>query len=239
MYQTMKRIKRMQADHIYLIEGAVTANSSFFENEVDCKDFMRLADKHLGEYLWINSFQNNRDGWVMIITTKSAQTIRDAYHLRRSRSKKCKPSCAHYEIWRMLSDQIRILLSSYVKMTNASTGRTGGKVRGNYKRYIFESVEEVKQMKETLSKQKYDQSQELKRYRSSKKLFSVKSKELKRSIYMSCARLSSVSNVLKLGLNCLNLAGLMMDVLRHLVHATFDHHFPPDLLIYRTIEGQP
>ena len=228
----------MQAEHIYLIEGAVTANSSFFENEADCKDFMRLADKHLGEYLSINSFQNNRDGWVMIITTKSAQNIRDAYHLRRSRSKKCKASCAHYEIWRILSDQIRILLSTFVKLTNENSGRTGGKVRGNYKRYIFESVEEVEQMKQTLSQQKYDQSQELKRYRASKKLFCIKNKQLKRSIYMSCARLSSTINVRKLGLGCLNLAGLMINVLRHVVQSTFDHHFPPDLLIYQTIDGQ-
>ena len=141
----MKRIKKMQAEHIYLIEGAVTANSSFFENESDCKDFMRLADKHLGEYLSINSFQNNRDGWVMIITTKSAQEIRQAYDLRRVKSKKCKAGCAHYEIWRILSDQIRILLSTYVKITNATSGRRGGKVRGNYRRYVFESVAEVEQ----------------------------------------------------------------------------------------------
>ena len=225
----MKRIKKMHAEHIYLIEGAVTANSSFFENEADCKDFIRLADKYLGEYLWINSFQNNRDGWVMIITTKSVQTIRDAYHLRRSKSKKCKAGCAHYEIWRILSDQIRILLSTYVKSTNKKSGRTGGKVRGNYKRYIFESVEEAEQMKQKLSKQKHDQSQELKRYRPSKKLFSIKKRQLKRSIYMSCARLSSISNVRKLGMSCLNLAGLVISVLRYLVQSTFDHHFPPGL----------
>ena len=234
----MKRIKRMQAEHIYLIEGAVTANSSFFENEADCKDFMRLADEHLGAYLSINSFQNNRDGWVMIITTKSTQAIRTAYRLRRARSKKCKAGCAHYETWRILSDQIRILLSTYVKNTNQKSGRRGGKVRGNYKRYVFESVEEVEQMKQTLSKQKYDQSQELKRYRPSKKLFSIKNKQLKRSIYMSCARLSTNSNIRKLRLNCLNLAGLIRDVLRHLVQSTFDYHFPPGLLIYQSIEGQ-
>jgi len=65
----------------------------------------------------------------MIITTKSAEAIRTAYDNRRKQSKKCNEDCAHHEIWRMLSDQIRILLSTYVKATNENTGRTGGKVR--------------------------------------------------------------------------------------------------------------
>jgi hypothetical protein len=221
----------MQAEHIYLIEGAGTANSPFFENEAHCHAFLKLADKHLGAFLSINSFQNNRDGWVMIITTKSAETIREAYRLRRAKSKKCKVSCAHHEVWRMLSDQIRIMLSTFVKSTNAKSGRTGGKVRGNYKRYVFENVDEVEQMKETLSKQNHDQSQTLKRYSPSKKLFNVKNKQMKRSIYMCCARLTTASRVRKLGLRCLHLAGLIRNVLRHLVQATFDHHFPPDLLL--------
>ena len=77
----------------------------------------------------INCFQNSRDGWAMIITTKSAEAIRSAYEDRRKQSKKCKENCAHHEIWRMLSDQIRIMLSTYVKATNENTGRTGGKVK--------------------------------------------------------------------------------------------------------------
>ena len=198
----MKQIKKMQANHLYLIQGASGANSSFFENEADCKIFMSLADEHLGDYLSIIGFQNNRDGWVMIIKSKLEDEIRQAYRLRRKRSNKCRPSFEHHEVWRILSDQVRIMLSTYVKRTNAKSGRTGGKVRGNYKRFVFESAEEVEQMKQTLMSLEYDQSQNLKRYRPSKKLFSVKKKRLRKSAYMSCARLTHANVARKLGLRC-------------------------------------
>jgi len=187
----MKPIKQMQANQLYLIEGASVANSPFFESEVDCKLFLSLADKYLADYMSINCFQNSRDGWAMIITTRSAEAIRSAYENRRKQSKKCNEDCAHHEIWRMLSDQIRILLSTYVKATNENTGRTGGKVRGKYKRFVFESVEEAEAIKEKLLNLKYDQAQELKRYQPSKKLYRVKKRQKKQSIYMGCALLKS------------------------------------------------
>jgi len=219
-------VKQMQANQLYLIEGASVANSPFFESELDCKLFLSLADKYLANYLSINCFQNSRDGWAMIITTKSAEVIRTAYERRRKQSKKCNEDCAHHEIWRMLSDQVRILLSTYVKATNGNTGRTGGKVRGKYKRFVFESVEEAEAVKEKLLKLKYDQAQELKRYQPSKKLYRVKNRQKKQSIYMGCALLKSRKMVRKLGMKCLDLAGSTIDVLRQLVKTTFNFHFP-------------
>jgi len=227
-------IKQMQADQLYLIAGASVANSPFFENEADCKLFLSLADKYLADYLMINCFQNNRDGWVMIITTNSAEAIRTAYDNRRKQSKKCNEDCAHHEIWRILSDQIRILLSTYVKATNENTGRIGGKVRGNYKRFVFESVEEAETVKQELLELKYDQAQELERYQPSNDLYRFESKK-RQSIYMGCAQLESKKQlVLKLGMRCLEIAGSAINVLRQLVKSTFDFHFPFDPPILST-----
>jgi len=227
-------IKQMQANQLYLIEGASVANSPFFESEADCKLFLSLTDRYLADYLFINCFQNSRDGWAMIITTKSVEAIRSAYENRRKQSKKCKEDCAHHEIWRMLSDQIRIMLSTYVKATNENTGRTGGKVRGKYKRFVFESVEEAEAVKEELLKLKYDQAQELKRYQPSKELYRVKNRQKKQSIYMGCALLKSKEMLRKLGMRCLDLAGSAINVLRQLVKTTFNFHFPLDPPILST-----
>jgi len=216
-------IKQMQANQLYLIEGTSVANSPFFENEADCKLFLSLVDKYLADYVTINCFQNSPDGWAMIITTKLAEAIRTAYKNRRKQSKKCKEHCAHHEIWRILSDQIRILLSTYVKATNENTGRKGGKVRGNFKRFVFESVEEAETVKEELLKLKYDQAQELERYQPSNELYCFKNKE---SIYIGCERLESKKLLHKLGMRCLDLAGSKIDVLRKLVRTTFNLHFP-------------
>jgi len=95
-----------------------------------------------------------------------------------------------------------------------------------YKRFVFESVKEAEAVKEELLKLKYDQAQELKRYQPSKKLYRVKNRQKKQSIYMGCALLKSSEIVCKLGMRCLDLAGSALVVLRQLVKTTFDFHFP-------------
>lgn len=226
----MIEIQQMQANHMYLIEGKSAANSSFFEDERDCKDFMQLAEKYLGAFVSINSFQNKKDGWAMIISTKSEEAIRATYKRRRSKSKKCKKAFEYHEVWRMLSEQVRIWQSTFVKLSNQKTGRTGGKVSAKYRRYLFETVEEAEEMREKLSKRSYDQAQPIKRYRASKKLFRIKKKVMRKSIYLSCGLLKMKKNIVKLGLRCLDLSVFMSDVLRRLIKKTINHHFPKNSL---------
>lgn len=211
---------------MYMIQGASVANSPFFETEADCKLFLRLADRFLSRYLKINSFQNNRDGWAMIITTRSISDITGAYLERRAKSDKCKKEFEFTEVWRMLSDQIRIFLSTFVKATNHQTRRVGAKVRCRYKRFVFESAEEAKAKAESLAKEYYDQAQPRKRYRPSKKLCKLRKRMLRTSLYMSCALLDSVDKVRELGLGCLDLGVFVNDIARQIVSRTLNHHFP-------------
>lgn len=221
----MRKIKEMQAEHLYLIRGASGANSPFFENEGDCKLFLELADRFLQDYLHIASFQNNRDGWIMIIRTKSAIDIKRAYYTRRGLSKKCKKEFEYTEIWKILSDQIRIFLSTYVKVTNARTGRVGGKVRSRYERFVFESEEEALKICDMLEREYYAQVQPLKRYRPSKRLHKIRRKLLRTSIYMSCALLRMPGKLRELGLRCLDMTVFSNNVARHLISRTLQHHF--------------
>ncbi len=216
----------MAAGHVYLIRGASVANSPFFETEDDCKLFLQYADRFLKSYMTINLFQNNRDGWAMIISTKSSEEIRCAYKERRAKSKKCKATCRHTEVWRMLSDQVRILLSTYVKATNQKTGRKGGKVRCSYERFVFESAEEVQEVQVRMEKQRYDQQQPRKRYRPARKLHKIRKKLLQSSPFLSCAPMDVMEKIGELGVSCLDLVALVGDVLRYLVQVTFHHHFP-------------
>lgn len=211
---------------MYLIRGASTANSSFFEKLSDCKLFLALADRYLGRFLTINSFQNNRDGWAMIITTRSADEIKRAYLARRAKSKKCNKQFEFKEVWRMLSDQVRILLSTYVKMTNSETRRSGGKVRCRYQRFAFESAEEAERMKQLLETEVYDQAQEVKRYRPSVWMSSIRARMIKTSVYVSSALLNCAEKVAELGMRCLDAGGFYQDVVRLLVNRTLHHHFP-------------
>lgn len=222
----MKPIKMMQAEHMYLIRGSSTANAAFFEKEADCKLFLELADRILGKFMSINSFQNNRDGWAMIITTKSADAIRKAYKARRKKSKTCKRKHAFKEVWRMLSDQVRILLSTYVKKTNHETGRTGSKVRRRYERFVFESEEEAKNMRDLLESEIYSQAQPVKAYRPKKHRHSIRKKLIKKSLYISSALLYAAKKLRKVGLGILDLGVFSLNVVREVIRATLDHHFP-------------
>lgn len=216
----------MEAEHVYLIRGCSVANTPFFEQEADCKLFLELADHYLKEYLTIASFQNNRDGWVMIIVTKTASVIKNAYCARRLLSKKCKKEFELQEVWKMLSDQIRILLSTYVRRTNHETGRKGAKVRHRYERFVFNSVEEALAMQESLEGECYPLEQPEERYRPSDELSTLTKSMIRSSIYMGCALLKSTKNLQKLGMVCLDLGVLVSNVARQLIQSTLHHHFP-------------
>lgn len=223
----MKKIKKMAAEQVYLIRGASAANSPFFEKEEDCKLFLRLADRFLKDYLRINCFQNNRDGWVMLIVTRSSRDIKRAYYSRRSKSKKCQKKFEYKVVWQMLSDQIRILLSTYVKATNRKTGRSGGKVRCRYERFVFESEEEMESTRAAMERACYTQAQLMKRYRPSRKLHKMRKRLIFSSPFMSSVVSCLRGQVRLLGMLCMDFSEFMKDVARQLILPTYTHHFSP------------
>lgn len=214
----------MGSDNLYLIRGASTSNCPFFENESDCALFLELADRFLGDYVTITSFQNNRDGWAMIIKTKSAISIKAAYYARRAKSAKCKKEFEYKEVWRMLSDQVRIFLSTYVKATNYRSGRKGGKVRCRYERFLFETEAEAVAVRDSLAEEFYTQAQPRKRYRPIAKMCRLSRKMLRSSIYMSCFLLCLPGKLKELGVRCLDLKLMTKDVVRQLIARTLQHH---------------
>lgn len=222
----MLKVKKMQAGHYYMIRGSSTANSSFFERESDCKLFLTFADRYLGGYMKITCFQNNRDGWAMLIATRSTGVIKRAYRRRRALSLKCNKAFELEEVWQILSDQVRIFLSTFVKAINQRRGREGGMVRCRYERFVFEDEVEASRMRDLLESEYYLQAQPLKRYRPSKKLCDLRRKLFRTSIYLSSALLRDAGKARQLGLRCLDVGLFATDVVRQLILRTKIHHFP-------------
>lgn len=216
----------MEAEQIYLIRGSSVSHTPFFEHQQDCRVFLELVDHYLKDYVSISSFQNNPNGWVMIITTKSAELIKKAYKARRALSKKCKKEFEFQEVWQMLSDQIRILLSTYVKKTNQATGRKGSKVRHRYERFVFESAQEALEVEAQLEEEFHPLEQPVERYRPSDALHDLREAMIATSIYMCCALLRVPEQLEKLGMSCLELGLLSQAIARNLIHSTLNHHFP-------------
>ena len=216
----MKLIKEMHANNIYMIKGESSANAVFFENEKEARLFLNLVDLYLKDYVEVNRFQNTKDGWILVITLKSEEEIREAYRKRREASKKCKAECAFDEIWRIISDQIRILLSTYVRTTNSRNNREGGKVKSSYKRYYFEHLEEAVGVMKKMDEQEIEQSQPNKRYEGAEELFEMTESEVKESIYFGCKWFKSGFRLRELGMKCLRLLDFLGDVLLDRIEKT-------------------
>lgn len=222
----MKQIKKMHSGNIYMIQGECGANSVFFENEGEAKLFLHLVDHYLSEYVEINNFQNSKDGWILIITVRSEEDVFSAYQKRRDLSKKCKPEFKFEEIWQILSDQIRILLSCYVKTTNNKNGRQGGKVKSSYRRYYFENIEEAVEKMNQMESQEVDQCQPRKKYQGDKSLFDFSESQLRDNVYMCCRKIREGFEVVGLKLKGLRLLDLTSDVLGRLIKLTLSTHSP-------------
>lgn len=140
----MQYIQKMEAGKFYVLESSATANSVYFETDMLANIFFRYCNYYLKDYLDIRDYCLNRDGWTMLIKTKSRKTIRKHYadiESRRKTKKNTTENTKPKEIWRILSERVRLFISSYVRMSNSALGRTGTLVRRKYSRYLCDDFE--------------------------------------------------------------------------------------------------
>jgi len=148
----MKRTKEMKADCYYLFEGKSAANSVFIENLKEAKQFCIYANYFLKDYLKVHEYMINQDGWMMIVKLNSELKISSITNSKT-------------EIWRIISERMRLLLSTYVRVTNQWEGREGVKVKNGYRRYFFESLAEAKLYLKLIRNQKVKLYQKKRKYR--------------------------------------------------------------------------
>lgn len=166
----------MQAGEFYLIESTASANSVYFETDSLARLFFRYYDYYLKDYIHVEEYVLNADGWAMLIKVKSAKTIRKHYNVvdlngaRSVESIKGKTN----EIWRILSERVRLFISTYVRVSNRLLGREGSLVRRKYGRYQFDSLEEAKNYVATIRNAKHELKQSKEKYRGFKEHFRMR-----------------------------------------------------------------
>ena len=167
----MKNIKEMHAGCYYLFEGKASANSLFIENLKEAKQFCIYANYFLKGYLKIHEYLITEDGWMMIVKLKNKEAIQ-------------KLATFKTECWRIISERMRLLLSTYVRVTNKWERREGVKVKHGYKRYYFETLQEAKSCIKAIRKQQHKLFQKRKKYRGLKTHRAIPSKLGKGSIFL-------------------------------------------------------
>lgn len=138
----MKSIKKLEENSIYLLSGKAVAKNAFFETRKDVEFAHRYIMRYLQGMMDIQDYLFTPDGWMLIVKTKSAESISESYSIFRQNSKKAKEGSIKTNPSDMLSEHIRFYLSALVKSMNKENIRTGTKVHRVFERFIFESYEE-------------------------------------------------------------------------------------------------
>lgn len=158
----------MEAGKHFLIESCASANSVYFETDKMAKLFFRYYNYYLKDYLQVEEYVLNQSGWAMLIKVKSSKTIRKYYNSEGQQSKKDKYPKA---IWQILSERVRLFISTYVRMSNKILGRKGSLVGQKYGRYKFESIEEARTYISTIRNDRHELHQVKEKYRGMKEHF--------------------------------------------------------------------
>ncbi len=221
----MIRTKKVYAGGYYLFQGEASANSCFIENLKEARLFFRLFDRYLKNFVKVHEYLLTAEGWMVQVTIRSKKKVLCAYAKKKKVSFKEEEPM---EVWRIISERMRLFLSHYVRRTNRMEGRSGRKVKESYHRYFFETTKEAKGYMDKMRNQKIKLMQRKKKYRKVKTHYTIPKKEARGSIFLclkGCKGKKSMRTVReKTGLSCLYLLDLDKIVLPNLISTTKNVH---------------
>jgi hypothetical protein len=105
------------------------------------------------------------EGYHVLMRIRSKEIVIRNYIEERIKRKKEINSLFLEEPWRIISEQVRILHSVYVKMVNRLRGRQGVLVQKRYRRYYFEGKDEYYSYEKRMKGKEMIEGQKSKRYR--------------------------------------------------------------------------
>ncbi len=216
----MKKLKKIQAGGFYIFRGRASADSSFIESVSEAQKFWTYFSYYLNDYLKIYEYALNQDGWIMIVKIQSAEELSNK-----------NPFYSDSIAWRMISEQVRKALSSYVLAVNRSRGRTGSLVHSSYERFYFSSLTEAKSEIAKVRKRALRLGQWNKKYRGKPRHYQIDKRTAKGSVFLGSLAYRKGGKVRR----CFELERLVETELAELVlsnlveNAKFLHksHIPP------------
>ena len=222
----MIKTQIIYAEGLYIIKGRSAAGSVFVEDLIEAKKFITLLNKRLAGYLFVHDFLITEDSWTLLCRIEDSKSVITKYELDRERSTKVDPLAKLEEVWRIISEQFRLLLSIFVKFTNRKQGRTGSKVHSNYERYYFENEQEAESYMQQMKNQAINNSQCKRKYRGKRGLYRVSKLVEQGHVYLCTRRVgvSAGNSVMIYGVGAIEILDILTDVLRKLINSTFSNH---------------
>ncbi len=161
----MKEVYQFSPSKYYMFESLSSGRSCYFESEQEIKLFRQLFDRYVSPYVRVHRMFLGSEGYQVLLKIRESKTLRSKY--KGTCEKKGKKARKEYmeSPWRIVSEQMRILLSVYVKSVNKIRDRQGVLVQRRYKRYVFEDKTEYDQYIEQMDTKDPIRSQRNERYR--------------------------------------------------------------------------
>jgi len=222
----MRKTKKLYANGFYVIKIHASANSAFAEKIKHAKQFLEIIDKKLYGYATVHRYVIQRGCVVLVLRLSNRTQIISQYLIQRELSKKANRRLDFQEPWKIISEQFRHIISQYVKWFNRETGRTGSMVARRYERYFFETEIEAIHYMDALEKEILNESGQRLKYRACDRIGQLIKYAGKGIIYLTSFNVNKQS---KKVFDCGGIkviAGLNIDVVRHLVKSTFHNHCP-------------
>lgn len=156
---------KLQSGGYYLFESLSSGLSCYFENEIEIQHFKIFLERYLGKYIRVHKLFFSSEGYQLLLKIRSRDCLIKRYLDDCERRGKMFNREFIEEPWRIISEQIRILHSTYVKKVNKLRCRKGVLVQQRYKRYYFSGEQELNEYMEEMQREKEIEAQSNVRYR--------------------------------------------------------------------------
>ena len=227
----MKKTREFYGSGYYVFESKASANSLYFENMKEVRLFFKYVDYFLSDFIKIHEYLITKDGWTMQVTIRDKKSILKNYEKCRDRSIDCDRKLDHKEVWKIVSERVRLMISHYVKNSNFSERREGSKVKESYQKFYFESFQEAKSHMESLRNQTKTHYQRKRKYRGLKCYYSISKKRAIGHVYLCTKWIEKDKKRAKLtmekALKCLVLKDFSNMVVPKMIQSTANFHKPP------------
>ena len=120
----------------YIFQGRACANSCLIEKLDNAKKFVMYMNYYFKGYLKVYDYCIGKDSWELAVKLHDKESI-----LERMDSELEYPE--DEVCWRIISERVRLFLSTFVRVTNRDRGRTGTLVHESYEKLYFERLGEA------------------------------------------------------------------------------------------------
>lgn len=169
--------KEIHSNGFYIFASQASANSNYIENLEEARQLLVYARYYLKSYIIIHDYVITRHGWQFAVTLNPIS-------LDNSQE-------VEVDLWKIISERIRLFISTYVRRVNFSRNRRGVLVRNNYTKYYFETLGEATSHLNKMRNQRVKLYQKEKKYRGIKFHYRIEKEIEKGSIFLCSKEMRS------------------------------------------------